>query len=96
METKASYLQKLAAQLQEWDTELDELKLKAGQAKADAQAEIEEQITELRAKKDAAMLKFNQLQDASDEAWEDIKAGAEKSWTELKGAFKSAFAKFSK
>ncbi|NUM68634.1 hypothetical protein HUU39_25750, partial [candidate division KSB1 bacterium] len=58
--------------------------------------EIEEQITELRAKKDAAMLKFNQLQEASDEAWEDIKAGAEKSWTELKGAFKSAFAKFTK
>ncbi|NUM65606.1 coiled coil domain-containing protein, partial [candidate division KSB1 bacterium] len=70
METKASYLQKLAAQLQEWDTELDQLRLKADQAKAGAKIEIEEQITELRAKKDAAMLKFNQLQEASDEAWE--------------------------
>lgn len=96
MEEKKSYLQKLAAQLQDWDSELDQLKLKAEQAKSGAKAEIEEQITELRAKKDAAMVKFNQLQEASDEAWDDIKAGAEKSWAELKGAFKNAFSKFNK
>jgi len=95
MEDKKSYLQKLAAQLQEWDTEIDELKVKAHLAKADAKDELDKQIDELRTKKEAARSKLQQLQDSGDEAWDDIKAGVEKSWTELRGAVRSAMSKFS-
>jgi len=95
MEDKRSYLQKLAAQLQEWDTEIDELKVKSHLAKADAKDELAKQIDELRTKKEAARSKLQQLQDSGDEAWDDIKAGVEKSWTELRGAFRSAMSKFS-
>jgi archaellum component FlaC len=94
MQDKKSYLQMLAEQLQELDTELDELKLKAHLAKADAQDELQKQIEELRSKKEMAQGKLKQLQDAGDEAWDDIKAGVEKSWTELRGAFRSAISKF--
>lgn len=94
MEDKQSYLDKLALQLQKWDDELDALKLKAESAKAEARVELQEQITELREKKAAAQSKLKSLQEAGDEAWDEIKAGAEKSWTEIRGAFDRAFAKF--
>jgi len=94
MQDKKSYLEMLADQLREWDTEIDELKVKAHLAKADAKDELQKQIEELRAKKEAAQGKLKQLQDAGDEAWDDIKDGVEKSWTELKGAFRSAMSKF--
>jgi len=94
MQDKKSYLEMLADQLREWDTEIDELKVKAHLAKADAKDEFAKQLEELRAKREAAQGKLQQLQEAGDEAWDDIKAGVEKSWTEMKGAFRSAIAKF--
>ncbi len=94
MQDKKSYLQMLAGQLQEWETELDGLKVKVHLAKADAQDELQKQIEELRSKKEMAQGKLKQLQEAGDEAWDDIKAGVEKSWTELRGAFSSAISKF--
>ncbi len=94
MEDKKSYLQKLAQQLQEWDTEMDDLKLKADRAKAGAKAEFQKQLEELRVKKEAAQSKFKELQGASDEAWDDLRTGMEKSWTELKSSFRSAVSKF--
>jgi chromosome segregation ATPase len=94
MEDKKSFLQMLATQLQEWDTELDELKVKVHLAKADAKDELLKQIDELRAKKETAQSTLKQLQEAGDEAWDDIKGGLERSWTELTGAFRSAMAKF--
>jgi len=94
MQDKKSYLEMLADQLREWDTEIDELKVKAHLAKADAKDEFAKQLEELRAKREAAQGKLQQLQDAGDEAWDDIKAGVEKSWAEMKGAFRSAISKF--
>lgn len=94
MQDKKSYLEMLADQLREWDVEIDELKVKAHLAKADAKDELAKQIEELRIKKEAAQSKLQQLQEAGDEAWDDIKAGVEKSWTEMKGAFRSALSKF--
>lgn len=94
MEDRKSYLQKLAQQLQEWDQEMNELKLKADSAKAGAKAEFQKQLEELRLKKEAAQGKFEQLQKAGDEAWDELKEGLEKSWTELKGSFRSAVSKF--
>lgn len=94
MEDKKSYLQRLAQQLQEWDKEMDELKLKADHAKSGAKVEFQKQLDELRVKKDAAQNKFNELQKAGDDAWEEVKEGLEKSWTELKTSFRSAVSKF--
>jgi uncharacterized coiled-coil DUF342 family protein len=94
MEDKKSYLQKLAAQLQDWDTEIDELKVKAHLAKADAKDEFAKQIEDLRSKRQAMQSKLQQLQDSGDEAWDDIKTGLEKSWTELRGSFRNAMSKF--
>ena len=94
MEDKKSYLQKLAQQLQDWDGEMEALKLKADEAKSGARAEFQKQLEELRAKRDTAQKKFQELQEAGDEAWDEIKAGLEKSWGEMRTSFRSAVNKF--
>ena len=93
MQDKKSYLQKLADQLHQWDAELDELKARADKAKAESKTKLLNEIDELRVKKETAQSKLKQLQEAGDEAWDDVKVGVERSWAELKGAFSKASAK---
>ncbi|MBN2426307.1 MAG: hypothetical protein JXR46_11880 [Calditrichaceae bacterium] len=94
MEDKKSYLQKMADQLKEWDTKIDELKAKADKAKTEAKSDLLKQIDELLVKKEKIRNKMKQLQAAGDGSWNDMKTGVEKSWEELKGAFSKASARF--
>jgi chromosome segregation ATPase len=94
MEDKKSYLQKMADQLKQWDTQIDELKAKAIKAKAGSRTELFSQIDELRVKKETAQDKLKQLRKAGDGSWDGMKAGLERSWKEFKGAFSNASAKF--
>jgi hypothetical protein len=48
MEDKKSYLQKLANQLQQWDAEINELKMKADKVKTESRSELLNQIDEIR------------------------------------------------
>jgi len=70
------------------------MKAKAAQAKADASIEYHSQMEELSTKIDAGYAKLQEIQQASDDAWSDLKTGFEKAWNELDSAFQSAFAKF--
>jgi len=94
MSMKESYLQKLQAQLNEWSAEIDKLKAMADKAEADTRLEYYEQIDELRVKQAAANIKLRELMDASDDAWEDLKAGVESAWLSLGDSVKDAAARF--
>lgn len=94
MSKKEAYEKKLQAQLDEWNSEIDKLKAKADQAEADAQLEYYQQIEELRAKQEQYSQKLAELKTASDDAWEDIKAGVESAWDSLNRSLKSAKSRF--
>jgi hypothetical protein len=94
MENRKAYIDKMATQLKRWDDELQQLKTIADRAKADAKTEYYRQIDDLRTKKENAQLKLNEVRNASDEAWGNLKAGLEKSWSTFKTAFDSAKAEF--
>ncbi len=94
MEDKKSYLEKMADHLNQWDSEIDDLKVKVDKAKAESKTELQNQINELRKKKEAVQGKLKQLQQAGDGAWDEIKSGFEKSWTEFKSAFSNASERF--
>ncbi len=91
---RKAYEEKLDAQLKEWNAEIDLLKAKAENAKADRKIEYATKIDTLQHKRDIAKTKLHELKNAGDEAWEDIKTGAEKAWAEVKTAFHDAAAKF--
>lgn len=73
MSMKKAYEEKLQAQLDEWNAEIEKLKAKADKAEADAKIEYYEQIEKLREQQQEAQAKLNELRRAGEDAWEDLK-----------------------
>lgn len=94
MSMKKAYEKKLEAKLEEWNADINKLKAKADSAEADTQLEYYKQIDVLRTKQDEAKKKLNELKDASDDAWEDLKVGIESAWESLGSSIKSAMSRF--
>ncbi|CAG7857183.1 hypothetical protein MCAMS1_01919 [biofilm metagenome] len=88
MATKEEYLEKLKAQLANWDTEVAELEAKASEATTELKAEIEEQIGNLRVKFREGELKFDEISSATEEKWEELKEDAEQIFDKLIDDFK--------
>ena len=59
-------------------------------------AGYENQIRQLKDKRDVATLKLQELKSSGSEAWDTLKAGAETAWTDLKSAVTAAKEKFKK
>jgi uncharacterized coiled-coil DUF342 family protein len=91
---KKAYSDKFQAKLDKMNAQIDELKAKAKQAKADAAINYHERIEELEVKRNQTQDKLKELQQASGEAWEDIKDGFESAWGELQGSWEKAMEKF--
>jgi hypothetical protein len=97
MSTKRdAYVGKLKAQLDEWNTDIDKLAAKAALAEAKARIEYQNQLDDLRAKRDDVRDKLLAVQQAGEGAWEDLKEGLENSWEILKMSFNKAKTEFEK
>lgn len=94
MSIKEAYEKKLRAQLDEWKSEIDSLKAKADAAEADSQLEYYKHIEDLRTRQEAARVKLQELENAGEGAWEDLKAGVENAWDELGQAIDTARSRF--
>ncbi len=94
MSNKQAYQQKVQAQLDEWSAEIDKLRAKADKADADAQIALNREIDNLRDKKNQAREKLDELSDASEGAWEDLKTGVEAASNQLGQALRSAQSRF--
>ena len=80
---------KMQAQLDELKVELAELKDKAGRAEANLELEYFTLIDELRLKLEEVEQKFELLQEANDEKWEEFKTELELSWDSLRELVKA-------
>lgn len=77
------YQQKFQAKLDEWQTEIDKLKMQATEATEDSKEKISHQIETLEGKMEKARSKLSELIDASDDTWESKKGDVEAFWTAL-------------
>ena len=94
MSSREEYIRKLQAKLEVWNAEIDKLGAKAGEVKADIKNEYHEQIESLRAKQATAGVKIDELQQAGEHAWKDMKAGIEHAWNSLEEAIASVKSRF--
>lgn len=94
MEKKEAYRQKFQAKLDEWKAEADKLKAKAQQKKIDAETEYGKELNAIRKKREELKAKLKKLEEAGEDAWEDLREGIETSSRELKSAIDKAFKKF--
>ena len=96
MKSREEYIDKLVAQLKEWSAKIDELESKASAAKADVKTGYENQIRQLKDKRDAATKRLQDLKGASTDAWDALKTGAEAAWADLSKSVTAAKEKFKK
>jgi predicted chitinase len=93
---KDAYVEKLKAQLDEWNTDIDNLAAKAAHAEAKAKIKYQNQLDDLRTSRDDVRDKLLAVQQAGDGAWEDLKESLENSWEILKMSFNKAKTEFEK
>jgi uncharacterized coiled-coil DUF342 family protein len=91
---RKAFIDKLTTQLREWDAEIDKLEAKAQKAKADVKVEYNQQVQELKQKRDAAQNRLAEAIKAGDEAWDELKSGADKAFDEMKFALEAAISRF--
>lgn len=84
MDTRAEYIEKLSAQMVEWDTQIDLLKDKAQSATPEVRFEYSSAIAALQFKRDEAAEKLQGISVASDDEWEELKSGTESVWDEVR------------
>jgi uncharacterized coiled-coil DUF342 family protein len=94
MSSRDEYIRKMQAKLEEWNAEVDTLAAKAGKVSADVKTEYNEQIELLKAKQVVARQKIEELQQAGESAWGDLKSGIELAWTAMGEAIDSARSRF--
>jgi outer membrane murein-binding lipoprotein Lpp len=94
MKMNDAYQQKMAAQMKEWNAQIDLLEAKLGNAGADLKLKQAGELRELRAKQRIASEKMQELGKASGEAWVQIKVTADKIWDELRTGLADAHSKF--
>ncbi|MCE5190962.1 MAG: hypothetical protein LLG08_04275 [Actinomycetia bacterium] len=91
---REALIDKLTAQLKEWDAEISKLEAKAESSRTDARASLDRQIEELRSKRASAAQKLDGVQHAGEDAWRELASGAERALDDLKDSVKTAVSKF--
>lgn len=98
METKDLYLKKMKAKFDElnykWSLERNKLEAKAQHAKAEVKKKFEEKLKTLHEQREKMSQRLDQIDNASEEAWKDIKEGADSAWKSLNDAIKRARSHF--
>jgi len=98
METKDAYLKKMKEMFDDlnnkWNVERNKLEGKAKHAKVEVKKKFEEQLKTLKEKRVKMDQKLNQVDNASEEAWKDLKKSADSAWHSLNEAIKKARSHF--
>ena len=94
MSKRDEFVQKMHLQLDKLNAEIDSLAEKAGQAKTDTRDEYLKTVESLRSKRDNTREQLKKLQEASGDAWDDLKDGVEAAWESLGAAIQSAKSHF--
>lgn len=90
MEKRDLYIEKINAQIEQYNAKLAGMRGRANEAHADMKLEYLKQVEKLESNRDALKEKYEQLRKSSESSWGDIKEGTEKAFNELKESFTKA------
>ena len=96
MINRDEYMQKLKAQIDEFNAEAAHWEDKARKAQAGMRAEYERQIENFRRKSQEAMAELDRLQRASADMFTELMRGADRAMQEMQEAFNRASKNFDK
>jgi len=96
MSKKDEYFAMMESQIKKWDAEVDKLRAKSGQLSAEARGKYEEQLKAMRANRDAAHKKLQEMRMATEAAWQHTQSGMDAAWASMKNALEKASSQFKK
>ena len=94
MSKRDEYVEKIKAQIDDWNADITKVEERAAQASDEMKTKYEQCLDSLRAERAAAYQKIEQIIDASDDAWDEIQANADDLWERSKAAFAAAKREF--
>jgi hypothetical protein len=84
MDKQTEYVEKLSAQIVEWDAQIELLRDKAESATSGEKSGYTDEIRTLQIKRDEAALKLQGIAPTSNDEWGDIKKGSENTMDEVR------------
>ena len=96
MNKREQYIDKLKAQLDEWNAEVAKWEAKSRSAQADMRIEYEKRLDAFRRQRDQALEQMHRVQAATGDAWTDLVHGADDAWARMRAAFEKASSHFHK
>jgi|GEM_PF-2187531 len=94
MNSQEHYKEKVSAQLDELEAEINKLKAVASKDKAELRIKFDKYIDELEKKRQHVGEKLADIKDSGDQAMDDVQRGLKEAWDRLEIAQKAAKARF--
>ena len=94
MGKKDEYCATMESEIKKWDAEVDNLNAKSIQMTADVRAGYDTQVKAMRADRDLAYSKLQEMRTANESAWHHMQAGMDAAWTSMKNALSKASAQY--
>jgi hypothetical protein len=90
MAKKDEYVATMESEIKKWDIEVDKLNAKSAELTAEARAGYDTQVKALRADRNFAFSKLEELRTANESAWDKMQSGVDAAWTTMKNALDKA------
>jgi len=90
MDNRDEYVEKLKAQLDQWNSQLAAWEAAARDATAEARIELEKQMGIMKSRADDLVFRMELLKGASADAWQEIARGADEARKAMQDAFEKA------
>jgi len=90
MVKKDEYCATMESEIKKWDAEVDKLNAKGKQMSADARVGYDAQVKAMRADRDLAYSKLQELRVANESAWQHMQSGVDAAWASMKSALHKA------
>jgi hypothetical protein len=94
MGKKDEYCATMESQIKKWDAQVDSLNAKGNQMSVDVRASYDTQLKAMRADRDLAYSKLQDLRTANESAWQHMQSGVDAAWTSMKNALDKAASQF--
>ena len=94
MNKKDKFIRKMHSELDQWNNEIDALVTRADQAEEHIQSEFQQHIKALHSKRDEVHQQLYELEQASEDALEDMKLGIEMAVSDISKAINTAISRF--
>jgi hypothetical protein len=89
-EQRAEYRRDATSRLERLEAEMDSLIARGHEAGAEARDEWNEAVASVRVQRDSARARIDRIEDAGQEAWEDVKEGTDRLLGRLEGSIGAA------